>query len=106
VIEPGFFRTDFLDTRSLSVSPSQIEDYAGTVGAMCSFAAAANHCPARRDPAKLARALMTVVDVADPPLRMPFGSDTVRRIEMKNAFVEQELTRWRDLAVSTDATAA
>jgi NAD(P)-dependent dehydrogenase (short-subunit alcohol dehydrogenase family) len=105
VIEPGFFRTDFLDARSLSVSPSQIDDYAETAGAMRSFAATANHAQPG-DPAKLARALMTVVDAADPPLRMPFGSDTVRRIETKNASVAQELARWRDLAVSTDATAA
>jgi NAD(P)-dependent dehydrogenase (short-subunit alcohol dehydrogenase family) len=105
VIEPGFFRTDFLDARSLSVSPSQIDDYADTAGAMRNFAAAANHAQPG-DPAKLARALMIVVDAADPPLRMPFGSDTVRRIEEKNVFVAQELARWRSLAVSTDATAA
>jgi NAD(P)-dependent dehydrogenase (short-subunit alcohol dehydrogenase family) len=105
VIEPGFFRTDFLDARSLSTSPSQIDDYADTAGAMRGFAATANHAQPG-DPAKLAQALMTVVDAADPPLRMPFGSDTVRRIEQKNAFVAQELARWRDLAVSTDATAA
>jgi len=102
VIEPGFFRTDFLDARSLSVSPTQIADYADTAGAMRSFAAGANHAQPG-DPARLARALMTVVDAADPPLRMPFGSDTVRRIETKNAFVAEELARWRELAVSTDA---
>ncbi len=105
VIEPGFFRTDFLDARSLSVSPSQIDDYAETAGAMRSFAASANHAQPG-DPAKLARALLTLVDAGDPPLRMPFGSDAVRRIETKNAFVAQELARWRDLAVSTDAAAA
>ena len=105
VIEPGFFRTDFLDARSLSVSPSQIDDYAETAGAMRSFAATANHAQPG-DPAKLARALLTLVDAGDPPLRMPFGSDAVRRIETKNAFVAQELARWRDLAVSTDAAAA
>jgi NAD(P)-dependent dehydrogenase (short-subunit alcohol dehydrogenase family) len=104
VIEPGFFRTDFLDARSLSVSPSQIGDYADTVGAARNFAATANHAQPG-DPAKLAAALMTLVDAADPPLRMPFGSDTVRRIEEKNAFVAQELARWRDLAISTDVPA-
>jgi NAD(P)-dependent dehydrogenase (short-subunit alcohol dehydrogenase family) len=104
VIEPGFFRTDFLDARSLSVSPSTIDDYADTAGAMRSFAVTANHAQPG-DPAKLATALMTVVDAAEPPLRIPFGSDTVQRIEMKNAFVAQELDRWRDLAVSTDASA-
>ena len=105
VIEPGFFRTDFLDAQSLSVSPSHIDDYADTAGAMRSFAASANHAQPG-DPAKLARALMTVVDAAEPPLRMPFGSDAVRRIEAKNASVAQELARWRDLSVSTDATVA
>ena len=105
VIEPGFFRTDFLDAQSLSVSPSHIDDYAGTAGAMRSFAASANHAQPG-DPAKLARALMTVVDAAEPPLRLPFGSDAVRRIEAKNAAVAQELARWRDLSVSTDATMA
>jgi NAD(P)-dependent dehydrogenase (short-subunit alcohol dehydrogenase family) len=104
VIEPGFFRTDFLDARSLSVSPSQIGDYTDTVGAARNFAATANHAQPG-DPAKLAAALMTLVDAADPPLRMPFGSDTVRRIEEKNAFVAQELARWRDLAISTDVPA-
>ena len=35
---------------------------------------------------------------------MPFGSDTVRRIEAKNAFVADELAHWRHLAISTDAS--
>ena len=103
IVEPGFFRTDFLDARSLSVSPSTIEDYKDTAGAMRNFAAGANHAQPG-DPAKLAKALLVLADVPEPPLRMPFGSDTIRRIETKNAFVAQELDRWRDLSVSTDGT--
>ncbi len=57
VIEPGFFRTDFLDARSLSVSTSQINDYADTAGAMRNFAATANHAQPG-NPAKLTAALM------------------------------------------------
>lgn len=105
VIEPGFFRTDFLDARSLSVSPPRIDDYAETAGAMRNFAATANHAQPG-DPGKLAQALMILVDAVDPPLRMPFGSDTVRRIEAKNVLVAEELSRWRALAISTDAAAA
>ena len=48
VVEPGFFRTDFLDASSLSVSQSHIEDYKDTAGAMRSFASSANHALARR----------------------------------------------------------
>lgn len=101
VVEPGFFRTDFLDAQSLSVSPSSIADYHETAGAMRDFASAANHAQPG-DPAKLASAMMVLVDAPEPPVRMPFGSDTVRRIEEKNAFVTQELARWRNLALTTD----
>ena len=46
---------------------------------------------------------MVHTDMAEPPLRMPFGSDTIRRIEAKNAFVAQELIRWRDVSGSIDS---
>jgi len=105
IIEPGFFRTDFLDGQSLAVSPAQIPDYHETAGAMRNFAAGANHAQPG-DPAKLAAALMVLVDQPEPPVRMPFGSDTIKRIEAKMAFVAQELDRWRNLAISTDASPA
>jgi NAD(P)-dependent dehydrogenase (short-subunit alcohol dehydrogenase family) len=43
VIEPGFFRTDFLDSSSLAATKARIADYAGTVGKMRDFAAGRNH---------------------------------------------------------------
>jgi NAD(P)-dependent dehydrogenase (short-subunit alcohol dehydrogenase family) len=57
VIEPGFFRTDFLDASSLATSGATIADYAETAGAMRQFAAGANHAQPG-DPAKLARAIL------------------------------------------------
>ena len=45
---------------------------------------------------------MKLVNEPNPPLRIPFGSDTVAAIETKNASVEKELAAWRDLAMSTD----
>jgi len=33
---------------------------------------------------------------------MHFGTDTLARVETKNAFVAQEMAEWRDLAASTD----
>jgi NAD(P)-dependent dehydrogenase (short-subunit alcohol dehydrogenase family) len=101
VVEPGFFRTDFLDARSLAVSPAAIPDYEETVGAMRNFAAHANHAQPG-DPVKLAKAMLALVDAPEPPVRMPFGSDTVARIEAKNASVAEELARWRELSLSTD----
>lgn len=105
IIEPGFFRTDFLADNSLSISPASIPDYVGTpAGNMRDFAASANHAQPG-DPAKFAAGIVTLVNAENPPLRMPFGSDTVAKLGEKNAFVEQELSTWRALAVSTDFAA-
>jgi short chain dehydrogenase len=92
-----------LDASSLLHSRTTIPDYAQTVANTRNFAATTNHSQPG-DPAKLARALLELVSTEDPPLRIPFGSDAIRRIEAKSAFVAQELARWRDLSVSTDAT--
>src|SRR3546814_12480949 len=65
------------------------------------FAVGANHGQPG-DPERLAKGIITLVDDANPPLRMPFGSDTVAVIEAKNAFVAEAMANWRDLEVSTD----
>lgn len=104
VVEPGFFRTDFLDSSSLKRSSRVIDDYDATVGAMRRFAADANHGQPG-DPSKLAQAFLNLVNAENPPRRLPLGSDTVQRIEQKNRFVEAELAQWRELALSTDFAA-
>jgi len=102
IIEPGFFRTDFLHDNSLAISPASIPDYVGTpAGHMRDFAASANHAQPG-DPSKLTAGIIEMVNAANPPLRMPFGSDTVAKIEEEHANVEKELAQWRRLAVSTD----
>ena len=101
VVEPGFFRTDFLDASSLVRVRTEIAAYADTVGAMREHMASANH-QQPGDPAKLAAALLTLADSETPPVRLPLGSDTVYRITEKNRKVESELAAWQALAVSTD----
>jgi len=59
-------------------------------------------CPSNSNSGAPRGSLLTIVDDPHPPLRMPFGSDTVAGIEAKNAFVAEELAKWRDLAISTD----
>jgi NAD(P)-dependent dehydrogenase (short-subunit alcohol dehydrogenase family) len=101
VVEPGYFRTDFLDSSSLSNTTQRISDYAGTVGKMREFAAGRNH-EQPGDPAKLAQAIVQIANAVEPPLRLPLGTDTLKVIAETNAFVERETARWRTLAVSTD----
>jgi NAD(P)-dependent dehydrogenase (short-subunit alcohol dehydrogenase family) len=101
VIEPGFFRTNFLDDQSLVETAARIEDYAATVGGTRTHASGANHAQPG-DPSKLATAILALAAAPKPPVRLPLGSDTVARIEAKNQFVAEELVPWRTLALSTD----
>src|SRR5215469_13291330 len=83
VIEPGYFRTDFLDASSLSISSKQISDYAATAGKVRAVAGGLNHHQPG-DPSKLADVLVAFADKPNPPVRLPLGSDTVAAIEAKH----------------------
>ena len=101
VVEPGYFRTDFLDATSLSVSVNRISDYNNTSGHVRQVAVDLNH-EQPGDPEKLAKVLVEFVDAPNPPVRLPLGSDTVRTIEAKHAADAAILSEWRSLSVSTD----
>jgi len=100
-VQPGFFRTDFLDAASLAHTKQALEDYAETAGTMRTLMASANH-QQPGDPRKLSKALLALVDAPKPPVRLPLGSDTVAKIAEKHKAVIDELDQWRDVAMSTD----
>ncbi|ASL45313.1 putative oxidoreductase [Burkholderia sp. AD24] len=104
VVEPGYFRTDFLDASSLVVAPHVIDDYDETSGAVRRRATQMNHNQPG-DPKKLAAAMLTLVDAPTPPLRLPLGNDTLAAIAAKNAYVAQEMEEWKTLSASTDFAA-
>jgi NAD(P)-dependent dehydrogenase (short-subunit alcohol dehydrogenase family) len=101
VVEPGFFRTDFLNADSVVSTGNRIAQYADSVGVMRTLMADANH-KQPGDPAKLASAILKLADDANPPLRLALGSDTVARIQKKNLEVEAELQQWMAVSTSTD----
>ncbi len=100
-IEPGYFRTDFLEGNSLSISPLEIADYAQTAGVVREKA---KHISRNQpgNPDKLANVLIDFVDMENPPVRLPLGSDTVAAIEAKIASDTALLARVRAISVSTD----
>lgn len=99
-VEPGFFRTDFLDAKSLTTAGNSIPDYAETVGAMRTAMGHANH-QQPNNPETIGPAMLKLVNHPKPPVRLPLGPDTVEAIEKKNAFVAQELAEWRNTAIAT-----
>jgi NAD(P)-dependent dehydrogenase (short-subunit alcohol dehydrogenase family) len=101
VVEPGYFRTEFLEGQSLVTSPTVIGDYAATAGAVRERAKQISlNQPG--DPERLAQAMLKLVAAEQPPLRLPMGTDTLQVIADKHAFVDRETAQWRELAASTD----
>jgi NAD(P)-dependent dehydrogenase (short-subunit alcohol dehydrogenase family) len=100
IVEPGGFRTDFLDPSSLQRAARVIDDYVSTSGTAREWAGMTNH-EQWGDPAKAAAAIIEVATGPSPPLRLQLGADSVSRIEAKIHHVARELVQWRALAVST-----
>src|SRR5262245_2373323 len=100
IVEPGAFRTDFLDASSLARAREPIDDYAGTAGRMRAWAEDTNHSQLG-DPVKGAAAMIAVATRPHPPSRVQLGADCVARVESKLAAVARELEENRQLAGST-----
>ncbi|MBW8846845.1 MAG: SDR family NAD(P)-dependent oxidoreductase [Burkholderiales bacterium] len=101
VVEPGYFRTEFLEGQSLVTSPRVLDDYAASAGRLRE-AAKQISLNQPGDPERLAQAMLTLVEASDPPLRLPLGTDTLQALADKHAFVERETAQWRDVVASTD----
>ncbi len=101
IVEPGYFRTDFLDASSLHTEFNEIDDYAETAGAVRQHATDVNHAQPG-DPVKAAAAMLLLADAAQPPLRAQLGSDCLAVVTAKLQFVAAEQEAWRELALSTD----
>jgi NAD(P)-dependent dehydrogenase (short-subunit alcohol dehydrogenase family) len=101
IVEPGAFRTDFLDSSSLKRAGREIEEYASSVGLTRQWSDVTNHAQ-RGDPVKAARVIVDTATLAVPPLRLQLGGDCVERVERKLDSVIRELDAIRSVALSTD----
>ncbi len=100
LVEPGFFRTELLSTGSTTYAPPSIPDYAErtreTVAAWRSMDGKQGG-----DPAKLARAMVQLAGLDEPPARFAAGADAVQTIETKANLMLAQANSWRDLSSST-----
>jgi len=100
IVEPGSFRTSFLDGSSLRTTASELPDYAATAGQV-RLAVTRSSGSQVNDPAKGAAAIYAAVTSGQPPLRFQVGPDAVAMVEDKLIRVRNELEAWRPLASST-----
>jgi NAD(P)-dependent dehydrogenase (short-subunit alcohol dehydrogenase family) len=105
IVEPGFFRTDFLDGSSVKYGDLQIDDYA-EAGVALRAGYNGHSRKQAGDPDKLAQALVLLSSVANPPLRFAAGTDALEFLSVKLGAVREELDQWKVLSSSTDIAAA
>ncbi|MCG7284454.1 SDR family oxidoreductase [Cellulomonas sp. ACRRI] len=99
LVEPGFFRTELLSPQSTQYAPASIPDYAErteqTVAAWRGMDGIQGG-----DPAKLARAIVELSDLDQPPARFAAGEDAVAVFETKANQLLEQAAAHRELSVS------
>jgi NAD(P)-dependent dehydrogenase (short-subunit alcohol dehydrogenase family) len=101
-VEPGFFRTDLLDSHNAKYARSTIEDYAaeGTAEAMWS----GYHGTQQGDPARLGDALVKIAGMDNPPKQFVAGNDALAVVKPALEARLGELRACEDLSKSTDGS--
>lgn len=100
IVEPGYFKTDFLDSSSVAYGDITIEDYAEQSRQFRQEQDDMNHQQIG-DPAKLAIAMLQLAETENPPMRFIAGKDAVAAVE---SFIlpkrHEDLNTWRELSAS------
>jgi NAD(P)-dependent dehydrogenase (short-subunit alcohol dehydrogenase family) len=102
VLEPGGMQTDWAGS-SMEVAPVS-EPYRATVGPMAAIHNTADL--SLGDPAKVARVVLEVAAMDDPPLRLLLGSDAYAYATAAARKQAESDERWHELTVSTDRDGA
>jgi NAD(P)-dependent dehydrogenase (short-subunit alcohol dehydrogenase family) len=102
IIEPGFFRTDFLDAKSVKYGGKVIEDYAVTSTIKEAYDAYNHQQPG--DPAKLGAALVRLAGIKNAPKQFLAGSDAIAAVTRSLEGRLDEIRAFAELSKSTDGT--
>ena len=100
-VEPGYFRTDFLEGASLTRAAKVIDDYAETAGAMRDLATQVSR-KQPGDPLNLAAAIVRLAASPKPPVHLPLGNDTLHYYREKVAAFDKEIAEWHEVITGTD----
>jgi NAD(P)-dependent dehydrogenase (short-subunit alcohol dehydrogenase family) len=99
IVNPGFFRTELLTDESTNYAEPAVEDYHEQRTAQIAFWRSQNGKQGG-DPAKLARALITLTDQDELPRRFLAGADAIDIAEQKIGLLQQQIEAHRELSSS------
>lgn len=101
IVEPGFFRTKLLEKESTILPALSVPDYAERTAKILPFWEEMNGKQSG-DPAKLARALISLLDSPNPPERWVAGADAVRGVTQKAELLLQQANAFVELSTTLD----
>ena len=99
IVEPGAFRTGLFGKDAAYFS-APLPEYAETVGPTRTYVETGGGAQPG-DPAKAARAILTAMSSAKPPLRLVLGGDAIDRIRARLGGLQHELSEWEDVGRAT-----
>ncbi|WP_284653468.1 oxidoreductase [Flavobacterium terrisoli] len=99
IIEPGAFRTNFLDS-SLAVAKKSITDYDATAGNFKNILKG-NNGNQPGDPERAAQIILEISEMENPPLRLLLGQDAYNRVTKKLADMQAEIEKMKYITLLT-----
>ncbi|WP_276166436.1 SDR family NAD(P)-dependent oxidoreductase [Zobellia alginiliquefaciens] len=99
ILAPGTFRTNFMNEDTLNVAENkidtynlnkQVEQFIGFDGKQLG------------NPKKLAEVVLKLIEMPNPPLHLPLGSDSYNAILEVRKNEKEEMEKWKALSLSTD----
>jgi NAD(P)-dependent dehydrogenase (short-subunit alcohol dehydrogenase family) len=100
-IEPGPFRTNFLDGSSLSVVQTRLDDYSATAGSARDWAVDTNY-DQDGNPIKAAKIIVDLASYDELPERIQLGATAVFDVAAKLQRTAGDQERWWSISLSTD----
>lgn len=101
IVNPGFFRTELLTEQSTNYADASIDDYDDRRAPLLEYWKSQNGQQSG-DPAKLARALVTIAGEEPPPRRFIAGADAIATAEQKIAELTAQIDAYRELSTSLE----
>jgi NAD(P)-dependent dehydrogenase (short-subunit alcohol dehydrogenase family) len=101
IVNPGFFRTELLTEQSTKYADNPMADYNEKREQLLQFWKGANG-QQTGDPAKLAKALVTIAAEEKPPLRFLAGADAVDTAEQVSSTLHEQANAYRELSSSME----
>jgi NAD(P)-dependent dehydrogenase (short-subunit alcohol dehydrogenase family) len=100
IVEPGYFRTEFLNGSSLSIAQNPIEAYQDVRASESFHQSIDGKQPG--DPQKAAIVMINISKEENPPLNLLLGTDAVAVALEKIERLKAEVLRWESVSASTN----